>query len=151
MGWKIAGIVLILVGVILITLMAVWNVNEVKTVDISGVKADRLVAAASLIKPDFENASVAGFCGKSYELVLVGVENREIGEVAYLGLAEGKYYKATENFSLGVLQKVNEVKIDNETLVIVCGKNVGMTVFFSIWSFILFVVIGGVCFAKGCE
>lgn len=148
MGWKVIGVILWVIALVGITLMCSWNVDEVKTSDLSAIEAKQIVAGYNRITADYEVKSPMAFVGRSYDLVMVGVENDEIGKLTYLGLVDGEYYKARESFSLGAFQKVKEVRIENESLVIVCGKGWYLPIFLSIIGGIIFGVLGAVAFCK---
>ena len=129
---KIAAIVCIVLAAVGIALLAVWNMDEQKTVDISGLQSQQIVVGINPHLQECEALTPMHFAGKSYDLVMVGVENPGKGKITYLGLVNGEYYQTTEEISLGVLQEVKQMKIDNQNLVINCGKDRGDTACFSI-------------------
>lgn len=147
MGWKIAAIVFWVVALVLITIIAAVNVDEVKTLDLGGIKTQQIIAGTNLIKPDFEVSSITGFTAKSYSLVMAGVSER--GEITLLGLADNQYYKAVERFPLNMLQAVKEVRITDRTLTITCGKNGGSVFACICLSVLIFGAIGGILWSCG--
>lgn len=126
-GWLIVAIIFWLVAIILPVVMCTSNDNEVKTVDLSAIRAKEIVAGTNLTKPDFE-CSIMSFLGKSYDLVMVGVEDVNTGKIVYLGKADNQWYKAEEWLKMGTTQKVEEAKIVDREFVVSCGKNKGAVV-----------------------
>lgn len=140
MGWKITAAVFWAAMLVLITMMATINVNEVKTFDLSGIQAQEIVAGTNLIKPDFTCSLVTDFTARSYSLVMAGVVDPTRGEFTLLGLADNKYYRTRESFPLACLQAVKDVRVIDRTLNITCGKNgavLGVFIFLSV------VILGG--------
>ena len=138
---KIAAIVCIVLAVVGITFLAVRNVDEQKTVDISGLQFQQIVVGINSYLQEYEALTPMDFARKSYDLVMVGVEDPEKGEITCIGLVKGEYYKTTEEISLGFLQEMKQMKIDNQNLVINCGKDRGGTAAISL----LIALIIGFC------
>jgi len=135
---KIAVIVCMVLAVVGITLVAVLNVDEQKTVDISDLQSQQIIVGSNPHLQEYEALTPMNFTGKSYDLVMVGVEDSKKGKITYLGLVNGEYYQTTEEISLGVLQEVKQMKINNQNLVINCGKDVWGTVVLSVLIALVF-------------
>lgn len=140
---KIVSVVILwMIGASLISLIVFSNQNETKIVYISGIKSDKIIAGYSIIKA--EEISQMSFAGRSYDIVIVGFANRTTSELTYLGLSSGKYYKSTEVISSGLLQRIKNVEVAGQRLVIDYVKNTATVIILSVW---LFVILGGIGFA----
>ncbi|MFH1575361.1 MAG: hypothetical protein ABIB55_00230 [Candidatus Nealsonbacteria bacterium] len=139
MRWVFAALFW-LAAVIFPMFMITASDTTVKSVDISAIRAEEIVAGTNVIKikPDFDSR-VSSFLGNSYDLVLVGVNG---SKMVYLGEADDQWYRAEEELGLGSTQEVVDVRINNQTLAVTCAKHTSTTVFFSIFTFLIFGLIG---------
>lgn len=146
MGIRILGALVFLLGVALAVSMVICgsSADEVKTIDLSAIKTEQFVAGTNVMKPDFECSPMA-FAGKSYDLVMVGEEYRDL---VYLGKSNGQWYRAEESLHLNFVQEVREVKLDGANLIVVCEKEVGNLILLSIVAAI-FVFLGGLAVIFG--
>lgn len=144
-GWVFA-IMFWIAAVVLPLSMAISNDSVVKTVDLSAVRANQIIAGTNLMKTDFES-QVSSFLGKSYDLVMVGLENSR-GSIVYLGEKDNQWYRAEEFLSMGLTQEAKDIRINNQILVVTCGKDVGVVVLLSILSFVIFALLGSFAVAQ---
>lgn len=125
---KIAAVVCMVLALVGITFLAAWNVDEQKTVDISGPQSQQIVVGINPYPQEYEALTPINFGIQLYALVI----DFERGKITYIGSVNGKYYWIRKKISLGFLQEVKQIKIDNQNLVINCGKDVLDTVALSL-------------------
>ena len=129
-----------LLAVLVPILLTVVDAEEVKAIDISAIKAERIVAGVNIMEPDLESR-LSTFFGESYDFVLVGVDGRD---VVYLGEKDGLWHKSWEEIDFGIIQRAVDVRIDYQAsvLVVTCAKHIGVVILISVFSFFVFIIIG---------
>lgn len=132
-------------SLVLITLILSLNPPKVVQIDLSQLQAGQIIAGTNLIEGDYE-CSHQTFMSQTwrFDLILVGVDREESGELIFLGREPGwemdKWYRTSRKIpDLGWYPEAKEVRLSDDTLIILYGKDVRGAIIF----LILIVVVGG--------
>jgi hypothetical protein len=151
------AIVLWVGAIILVTLMGTLNPPEEVKFDLSELRAGEIVAGANIFKfdkADFD-CSYEAFVDRSFrfDFVLVGIDNEyNSSRLIYLGREFGRarvqWYRAERKIEgLGWFPAAREVRLADNTLTIVYGKDKGKLAIFIIIIVVLFGAGGAIAFS----
>jgi len=147
----VAAIMFWLAAVILPTLMIASNNQEIRTIDLSAIDTRQIITGVNEFV-ESQKCSVMDFVSRSYDYVLVGIEDRNC--IVYQGQTSiawnTGWYQAEDELDTGITQEIERIELSNQnkTLTVYFGKDECIVGFFSFFSVFLFGLSGFAFFAS---
>ena len=144
----VAAIMFWLAAIILPTLMIASNNQEIRTIDLSAIDTRQIITGVNeFVEP--QKCSVMDFVSRSYDYVLVGIEDGNC--IVYQGQwNNATWYQAEDELDTGLTQEIERIELGNQnkTLTVYFGKDERIVGFFSFLSVFLFGLSGFAFFAS---
>jgi len=147
----VAAIMFWLAAVTFPILIITSNDQEARTIDLSGINTRHTLIGINE-HLESQKCSVMDFVSRSYDYVLVGIEDRNC--IVYQGQTSiawnTGWYQAEDELDTGITQEIERIELSNQnkTLTVYFGKDECIVGFFSFFSVFLFGLSGFAFFAS---